>query len=274
VGAVRERSWRNDWVLDLDIKGFFDNISHELMPEAAAKHTEEKWVRLFIERWLKAPIETREGAQSFPVKGTPQGGVISPLLANLFLHYAFDKWMEWNFPEIQFARYADDVVCHCKSEAQAEMLKQVLIDRMTEVGLELHAKKTKIVYCQDENRKQSYPCIGFDFLGYTFRARRSKSRYGGYFANFSPAISKKAEKDIRQEIRWRDLHLRRDKSFEELAEMYNAKIQGWINYYGRYSKSELRRTLRILDGRLTRWAMRKYKRLKVRGGGLHSDYPG
>jgi RNA-directed DNA polymerase len=264
VGTVRERCWRNDWVLDLDIKGFFDNISHELMLKAVAKHTDEKWVLLYIERWLKAPIETREGTQTFPVKGTPQGGVISPLLANLFLHYAFDKWMERNFPEIPFARYADDAVCHCKSEAQAEMLKRVLIDRMMEVGLELHPEKTKIVYCQDENRKQLYPSIGFDFLGYTFRARRSKNRYGSYFANFSPAISKKAEKALRQEIRRWDLHFRSDKSLEELAEMYNAKIQGWINYYGRYCKSELRRTLRILDGRLTRWAMRKYKRLKGR----------
>ena len=264
VGVVRKRCWQNDWVLDLDIKGFFDNISHELMLKAVEKHTEDKWVLLYLERWLKAPIEQREGTQTFPDKGTPQGGVVSPLLANLFLHYAFDKWMESNFPGIPFVRYADDAVCNCKSEAQAEMLKQALIDRMTKVGLELHPEKTKIVYCQDDNRAHDYPCTGFDFLGFTFRARRSRNRHGKCFVNFSPAISKKAEQAIRQEIRGWKLHLRSDTSLETLAKMYNATIRGWINYYGRYSKSELRRTLRILDTRLTRWAMRKYKRLKGR----------
>lgn len=262
VGAVRKRCWRNDWVLDLDIKGFFDNISHELMLKAVAKHTEEKWVILYIERWLKAPIETREGTQALPDKGTPQGGVISPLLANLFLHYAFDKWMERNFPGIPFARYADDAVCHCKSEAQAEMLKRALIDRMMEVGLELHPEKTKIVYCKDDDRKQTYPRTSFDFLGYQFRARRSKNRFGKFFINFSPAISNKAGKAIRQEMRRWKLHLRSDKSLEDLAWMFNSKVQGWINYYGRYYKSAMYPTLRSLDRRLAQWATRKYKRLR------------
>lgn len=262
VGAVRKRCWRNDWVLDLDIKGFFDNISHELMLKAVAKHTEERWLVLYIERWLKAPIETREGVQTLPDKGTPQGGVISPLLANLFLHYAFDKWMEREFPGIQFARYADDAVCHCKSEAQAEVLKRALIDRMTEVGLELHPEKTKIVYCKDDDRKQTHPRTSFDFLGYQFRARRSKNRYGKHFINFSPAISNKAGKAIRQEMRRWKLHLRSDKSLEDLAWMFNSKIQGWINYYGRYYKSAMYPTLRSLDRRLAQWATRKYKRLR------------
>jgi len=262
VGAVRKRCWRNDWVLDLDIKGFFDNISHELMLKAVAKHTDEKWVKLYIERWLKAPIETRAGTQTLPGKGTPQGGVISPLLANLFLHYAFDKWMERKFPEIPFARYADDAVCHCKSEAQAEMLKRALIDRMREVGLELHPEKTKIVYCKDDDRKQTYPRTSFDFLGYQFRARRSKNRYGKHFINFTPAISTKAGKSIRQEMRRWKLQLRSDKSLEDLAWMFNSKIQGWINYYGRYYKSALYPTLRCLDRRLAQWATRKYKRLR------------
>ena len=262
VGAVRKRCWRNDWVLDLDIKGFFDNISHELMLKAVAKHTEEKWVKLYIERWLKAPIETREGTRTLPEKGTPQGGVISPLLANLFLHYAFDKWMERNFPGIPFARYADDAVCHCKSQAQAETLKRALIERMREVGLELHPEKTKIVYCKDDDRKQTYPRTRFDFLGYQFRARRSKNRYGKHFINFTPAISNKAGKAIRQEMRRWKLHLRSDKSLEELAWMFNTKIQGWINYYGRYYKSAMYPTLRSLDRRLVQWATRKYKRLR------------
>lgn len=262
VGVVRKRCWRNDWVLDLDIKGFFDNISHELMMKAVEKHTEEKWVLLYIARWLKAPIEIRGGAQSLPDKGTPQGGVISPLLANLFLHYAFDKWMEREFPGIPFARYADDAICHCKSEAQAEMLKRALTERMQEVELELHPEKTKIVYCKDEDRMQTYPCTSFDFLGYTFRARRSKNRYGKYFINFSPAVSNKAGKAIRQEIRRWKLHLRSDKSLEDLAWMFNSKIQGWINYYGRYYKSAMYPTLRCLDCRLAQWATRKYKRLR------------
>jgi len=264
VGEVRKRCWRNDWVLDLDIKGFFDNISHELMLKAVERYTKEKWVILYIERWLTAPVEEKGKEPVYPEKGTPQGGVISPLLANLFLHYAFDKWMEREFPHIPFARYADDAVCHCKSEAQAEMLKRTLTERMTKVGLELHPEKTKLVYCKDDKRKQSYSSTEFDFLGYTYRARRSKNRYGKFFVNFSPAISKKAEQAIRQEIRRWELHLRSDMSLEELAWKYNAKIRGWINYYGRYCKSAMRRTLRVLDGRLTRWAMRKYKRLKGR----------
>lgn len=170
--------------------------------------------------------------------------------------------MEREFPEIPFSRYADDAVCHCKSEVQAKTLKQKLAERMAEAGLELHPEKTKIVYCQDDNRKRTYPCTDFDFPGYTFRVRRSKNRYGRYFANFSPAISAKAGKAIRQEIRRWNLHLCSDKSLENLAWGYNAKIQGWINYYGRYCKPEMRSTLRVLDSRLTRWAMRKYKRLK------------
>jgi len=262
VGVVRKRCWKNDWILDIDIKGFFDNISHDLMMKAVEKHTTEKWVSLYIERWLTAPIEKRDGTQEIPSKGTPQGGVASPLLSNLFLHYAFDQWMEREFPEITFARYADDAVCHCKSEAQAELLQRALIARMTEVGLELHPEKTKIVYCKDIDRKQSYPRTQFDFLGYTFRARRSKNRWGKYFINFSPAISNKAGKAIRQEIRRWKLHLRSDKSLEDLAWMFNSKIQGWINYYGRYYKSAMSPTLRILDRRLAQWATRKYKRLK------------
>jgi group II intron reverse transcriptase/maturase len=262
VGMARKRCWKNDWVLDLDIKGFFDNIDHELMMRAVRAHTEEKWVLLYIERWLKAPIEMQDGTQKLPQKGTPQGGVASPLLANLFLHYAFDKWMDREHPDIPFERYADDGVCHCKSEAQAETLRSELIDRLKEVGLELHPEKTKIVYCKDDDRRGDYPCISFDFLGYTFRPRRSKNRWGKYFINFSPAISNKAAKAIRQRVRsWR-CHLRSDKALEELSRMFNPIIQGWINYYGCYYKSALYPILRCLDRRLARWATRKYKRLR------------
>ena len=262
VGMARKRCWKNDWVLDLDIKGFFDNIDHELMMRAVRTHTEENWVLLYIERWLKAPIEHQDGTRILPQKGTPQGGVASPLLANLFLHYAFDKWMEREHPDIPFERYADDAVCHCKSEAQAETLKHELSERLKEVGLELHPEKTKIVYCKDDDRREDYPSISFDFLGYTFRPRRSKNRWGKYFINFSPAISNKAAKAIRQRARsWR-WHLRSDKTLEDLSRMFNSIIQGWINYYGRYYKSALYPTLRSLDRRLVRWATRKYKRLR------------
>jgi len=189
-------------------------------------------------------------------------GVASPLLANLFLHYAFDKWMDRAHPDIPFERYADDAVCHCKSEAQAQALKQELSERMNEVGLELHPEKTKLVYCKDDDRCEDYPTIAFDFLGYTFRPRRSKNRWGKYFINFTPAISTTAAKATRQQARsWR-WHLRSDKTLEDLSRMFNTNIQGWINYYGRYYQSALYPTLRSLDRRLVRWATRKYKRLR------------
>lgn len=262
VGVARKRCWRNDWVLDIDIKGFYDNINHELMMRAVRVHTKEKWVILYIERWLKAPIEMGDGTQHLPNKGTPQGGVASPLLANLFLHYAFDKWMEREYPDILFERYADDALCHCKSKAQAEKLKQDLDARMKEVGLELHSEKTKIVYCKDDDRREAYPCTSFDFLGYAFRPRKSKNRWGKYFINFTPAISNKAAKAIRQASRKWDWSLRSDKQLEDLARMFNPIIRGWINYYGHYYKSALYPTLKCLERRLVLWATRKYKRLR------------
>jgi len=262
VGKARKNCWKRDWVLDLDIKGFFDNIDHELMMRAVRAHTKEKWVLLYIDRWLKAPVKMVDDTLEFPKKGTPQGGVVSPLLANLFLHYAFDKWISREYPDIPFERYADDAVCHCKSQAQAEQLKHELEVRMKEVGLELHPEKTKIVYCKDDLRRKDYPRVNFDFLGYTFRSRRSKNRWGKYFINFSPAISNKAAKAIRQKSRGWNWSLRSDKELEDLARMYNSTIQGWINYYGRYYKSALYPTLKCLERRLILWATRKYKSLR------------
>ncbi len=262
VGMARKRCWKYDWVLDLDIKGFFDNIDHELMMRAVRTHTEEDWVLLYIERWLKAPIEMPDGTQVLPQKGTPQGGVASPILANLFLHYAFDKWMEREYPAIPFERYADDGVCHCKSKAQAEQLKLALSARMKEVGLELHPEKTKVVYCRDDDRREVYPRICFDFLGYTFRPRRSKNRWGKHFINFTPAISNKAAKALRRTSRSWNWPVRSDKQLEDLARMFNPVIQGWINYYSRFYKSALYPTLKCLERRLIMWATRKYKRLR------------
>ena len=259
---ARTRCWRNDWVLDLDIKGFFDNINHELMMKAVEKHTQDKWVLLYIKRWLEAPVAMPDGTLVTSQKGTPQGGVISPLLANLFLHYAFDKWMERNFPNISFERYADDSVCHCKSEAQAKMLKNALEQRMEEVGLELHPEKTKIVYCKDADRTQTYSNIQFDFLGFTFRPRKSKNKYGKYFINFTPAMSNKAIKRITSVMREWKVQNRSDKSLEDLAYMFHRQIQGWINYYSHFYKSALHPLFQHLDERLSWWATRKFKKLR------------
>jgi len=262
IGQARTRCWRNDWVLDLDIKGFFDNINHELMMRAVAIHTTDKWILLYIERWLKASVQMPDGTLVISDKGTPQGGVISPLLANLFLHYAFDKWMERKFPNIPFERYADDSVCHCKTEAQAKMLKTALEERMKEVQLELHPEKTKIVYCKDADRTGTYENIQFDFLGYTFRPRKSKNRFGKHFINFTPAISNKAIKKIKSVMREWGWQNKTDKTLEDLANMFNRQVQGWINYYSHFYKSALIPLFQHLNQRLTRWAMRKFKNLK------------
>ena len=262
VGTARKRCWRSDWVFDLDIKGFFDNMDHKIIMELLKKHTDCKWILLYVERWLKAAAQLKDGSLRKREKGTPQGGVISPLLANLHLHYAFDEWMREKHPMIPFERYADDAIVHCKSEKQARYIEMKLKMRLAEFGLELHPRKTKIVYCKDEDRKGHYPNEKFDFLGYEFRRRRSKNRWGKHFINFSPAVSKNATKKMYQTLRDWHLHLRSDKSLEDIARMFNPVLQGWINYYGKYYKSALYPVLRHLDRILVKWAMRKYKRLR------------
>lgn len=262
VGVARQRCWRYGWVLDLDIKGFFDSIDHELLMRAVRKHTDCTWVLLYIERWLKAPAQSEDGSLIHRDKGTPQGGVISPLLANLFLHYAFDTWMQRQYPQIPFERYADDGICHCRSKAEAEGLRIAIERRFAECGLELNLQKTRIVYCKDGDRRGDYPEQKFDFLGYTFRPRRAKSRQGRYFVGFNPAISNKATKSICDAMRQWKLHRRSDKSLDELAQMINPVLRGWINYYGHFRKSALYRTFQHLNNILARWASRKYKRLR------------
>jgi group II intron reverse transcriptase/maturase len=264
VGVARKRCWKYHWVLDLDIRSFFDTIDHKLLLRAVRKHTQCKWVLLYIERWLKASVQMPDGELEDQRKGTPQGGVISPLLANLFLHYALDKWMEKHFPELPFERYADDVICHCVSEKQAKYLLDTIRRRLAECRLELNTHKTRIVYCKDNFRNGNYTNESFDFLGFTFRPRLSKSRKGKYFVNFSPAVSNKATKTMRQEIRSWSLHRRTDKCLEDFARMFNPIIRGWINYYGSYYKSALYQTFWHLDRILSRWASRKYKRLRGR----------
>lgn len=262
VGKARERCWRYNYVLDLDIQGFFDNLDHELLMRAVRKHTECKWLLLYIERWLKAPIETEDGQLQERTRGSPQGGVCSPLLANLFLHYALDEWLKRKYPQNPFARYADDIVVHCNTEVEAKGLRQAIEARLSDCGLKLHPEKTKIVYCKDSKRRGKYPNQQFDFLGYTFRPRLAKNYKGEYFVNFSPAISKKASNSIKQAMREWNLHLQQHKTIEEIAKWINPKLNGWINYYARYHKSAMYPVLSHLNMKLSKWARRKYKKLK------------
>ena len=253
IDRTRKRCWDFDWVIDLDIKGFFDNLDHELMMKAVAFHTDCKWLLLYIKRWLKAPIERADGQQQERTKGTPQGGVASPLLANLFLHYAFDKWMDRKYPKNPFARYADDIIVHCKTRKEAERLKDAIEKRLRECKLELHPEKTHIVYCKDDDRNGNYPNMKFDFLSYTFRARGAKRKTGEMFIGFLPAISDKAKRTIRQKMRNWKLHLRSGSCLEDIAKEINPILRGWINYYGKFYKSELNRLFTTLNSRLGRW---------------------
>lgn len=281
LSVARSRCWRSDWVLDLDIKGFFDNIDHELLMRAVRRHTDCKWVLLYIERWLKAPVSMPDGVLLKREKGTPQGAVISPLLANIFLHYAFDRWMQENYPGIRFERYADDVICHCTSERQVRELKQALEARFAACKLELHPQKTKIAYCKDAKRRGDYPEWRFDFLGYTFRPRRAMTRTGKLFVNFAPAVSDQAGKAMRQTMRRWKLHHRSDLELGDIAQWVQPVLRGWVQYYGRFYRSALGAALRTLDHFIVRWAQRKYKRLSGRTmrawdwlNGLRARQPG
>jgi RNA-directed DNA polymerase len=260
VCVARTRCWRNDWVLDLDIKGFFDNLDWALTMRAVGKYTDSPWVLLYIERWLKAPAQLEDGTRVERSKGTPQGGVVSPLLANIFLHLAFDTWMKNEHPDVPFERYADDVVVHCKTEEQAQAVQKSIEERLARCKLAVNQEKTNIAYCKDDNRRGGFPNEKFDFLGYTFRPRRSANRYGKYFVNFSPAVSNKAATAMRREMRrWR-LNLWSGDSLDDLARMRNPIIRGWINYYGRHYRSALHPVFKPLNRALVKWAMRKYKR--------------
>ena len=261
---TRKRCWQRDWVLDMDIKSYFDTINHALLMKAVRRHTGQKWVLLYIERWLKVPVVHPDGTEEPRAVGTPQGGVISPLLANLFLHYAFDEWMRRNCPSIPFERYADDIVCHCTTERQAQYLWKVLRARLEACKLTLHPDKTRIVYCKDKLRRGAYPNISFDFLGYTFRPRKTRSRDGRIFLGFNPALSRRAAKAIQQTIRsWR-LTRHSTQPLARIAGMINATVRGWIAYYGAFHKSALRRPMECIDRHLIRWVMRKYKRFRGR----------
>jgi RNA-directed DNA polymerase len=260
---ARQQCWRHDWVLDLDIKGFFDNLDWTLLMKAVRKHTNCRWVVLYIERWLKAEVVMPDGSVVQRDKGTPQGGVISPLLANLFLHYAFDRWMAVQHPQVPFERYADDVICHCDSQAQALSLWAELEQRMGQCGLQLHPEKTKVVYCADANRRDAHPVKKFDFLGYTFKPRVARNGRGKLFTSFSPGVSDKAATAMRSEIRdWRLQRRSRDSLGELLAD-FRPVLVGWVRYYGLFNPSCLRRALSTVDDHLVQWVRGKYKTLKL-----------
>lgn len=265
VGIARKRCWGEDWVIDLDIKAFFDSIPHDLVERALAHHTDSPWVRLYIARWLRAPMQRADGTREERTKGTPQGGVISPLLANLFLHYAFDLWMQRSYPGVQFERYADDAIVHCRSERQAVEVLDAIRGRFEQCGLELHPVKTRIVYCKDDDRPGEHEHITFDFLGYTFGPRRAKNRWGKYFVNFLPAISNAAAKAIYATIRqWRMASTRNNQRLEDLARLANPSVRGWMNYYGRFYRSKCVQVLQQLNKALAAWVRRKYKRFRRR----------
>ena len=262
VGMCRERCWRRNWVIDLDIRAFFDSVPHELVLKAVRRHTDERWILLYMERWLKAPLQQEDGTLVQRDRGTPQGSSISPLVANLFLHYAFDVWMAKRFPDVPFERYCDDAVVHCKTEKQAQFVRDAIAERLADCGLELHPDKTRIVYCKDADRQAIYANERFEFLGYTFRPRLSRGKAGKFFVNFLPAVSDDARKAMSRELRsWR-IDERSDKTLDDLALMFNKVVQGWINYYGRFYKSMLYPLLRRINEYLVRWARRKYKRLQ------------
>jgi RNA-directed DNA polymerase len=261
VALVRRRCWQYDWVVEFDIKGLFDNIDHTLLLRAVRKHCKIPWVLLYIERWLKAPMETEAGDRVARERGTPQGGVVSPLLANLFLHYVLDAWMRREMRSIRFCRYADDGVIHCRSEAQAQYVVRKLGKRLNECELELHPEKTRIVYCRDINRQGKYPTIQFTFLGYTFRPRKAVDKYGRVYVNFSPGVSREALTDMRQTVRGWHLQLMCDKELGDLSNMFGPVLRGWSNYYGRFYPTALKPLWRLVNDYLVRWMQRKYKRL-------------
>jgi group II intron reverse transcriptase/maturase len=258
LAVARQRCWRHDWVLDLDIRSSFDEIDRGLLMRAVRCHTDCAWVLLYIERWLQAPVCMPDGTLVNREKGTPQGSVVSSILANLFLHYAFDTWMRKEFPACPFERYADDAIIHCSSETQTRQLLDMLRQRFAECRLELHPQKTRIVYCKDANRQCNYPELQFDFLGYTFRPRGAMNRSGKMFVSFIPAVSAKATKAMQSVLRQWKLSHRGDLDLEDLVQWLQPVVQGWVNYYGRFCPSHLYRALRMVDELLVRWALRKY----------------
>jgi RNA-directed DNA polymerase len=263
VETCKQRCWRYPWVVDLDIQGFFDNVPHGPIVAAVAKHTDLPWVLLYVKRWLVAPMQQADGTLLGRDRGTPQGSAISPLLSNLFMHYAFDAWLDRTYPMIRFERYCDDIVVHCSSKSQARFARDVIESRLSQFGLALHPEKTRIVYCKQDGRDQTFPVTQFTFLGFTFRPRPARLRDGRLKLGFLPAVSKDAMKSMARVIRrWR-LGRWTALSFQEIAAMVNPVVAGWIAYYGHFYKSRLIRFLeQQINPFLVKWARRKYKRFR------------
>jgi group II intron reverse transcriptase/maturase len=262
VEQVRRNVWHYPWVIDMDISSFFDRMSHELLLKAIERHVQEKWVKMYITRWIEAPIEDRRGNKRFREgEGTPQGGVISPLLANLFLHYAFDKWLELSYPNLCFVRYADDIIVHCNSQVEAEEVLTAIKNRLGECKLELNEKKTRIVYCKKNRRKDKFKTVQFDFLGFSFQPRPTSTGDGEMFLSYDCAISRKSENKIAEVFRKLKFHHWTSYDISRIAQVLNPKIRGWINYYGKFRMHKLARIFRIFNGRLIRWAVNRYGRL-------------
>jgi RNA-directed DNA polymerase len=262
--VCRRRCWKFDWAIDLDVQKFFDEVPWELVVKAVRAVTDCPWVLLYVERWLAAPLQRPDGTLVERERGTPQGSAVSPVLANLFMHYAFDVWMAREFPSCPFERYADDLVVHCVSRQQAQEVLAAIAARMGELGLRVHPEKTRIVYCKDAKRRGEHEHTSFTFLGYTFRARKARGKNGRYFTGFMPAVSAEALKAKSDRLRGMRIHRRTDLSLDELARWLNPIVAGWMRYYGRFYRSALHPLLQRVSTYLRRWAGKKYKRLRTR----------
>lgn len=263
VEAVRDNVRKYAWVIDMDLSKFFDKMSHALLMKALERHVEEKWVKMYIQRWLTAPIEDESGnKRTKQGYGTPQGGVISPLLANLFLHYALDKWIALNYAGLRFVRYADDVIIHCQNEQQAKEVLANVRERLAQCELSLNEKKTQLVYCQNYRREKRDYRVKFDFLGFSFQPRATKSQRGGLFLGYDCAISNESEKRIVEEFRTLKFHRWSNVAIEYIASKVNPKIRGWVNYYGKFRRYELSRVFRRFHFRLVKWVLNRYKSFK------------
>lgn len=262
IAVTRKRCWRYDWVVEFDIKAAFDQIDHELLMKAVRCHIREDWLLLYIERWLVAPFETSAGVCAPRTRGVPQGGVVSPILMNLFMHYAFDSWMQRTCPRSPFARYADDAVVHCRTRKHAEEMIRAIAARLEECGLTMHPEKSKIVYCKDGNRTGAYPDVQFTFLGFTFRPRDALNKHDRRrFTGFLPAVSNDALKRMRAVVRGWRLHRQTSATLDDLARQCNTTIQGWWNYYGAFYRTAMHKLFCYIDRRLEQWTRRKHKTL-------------
>ncbi len=263
VGVTRQRCWKYDWVVEFDIKGLFDNIDHDLLMKSVKKHTDNKWVILYIERWLKTPMQLPDGSLQEKACGVMQGGVVSPILSNLFMHYVFDIWMTRQYPNLPWCRYADDGLVHCNTEQEAKQMFAALNGRFRECLLEIHPEKSNIVYCKDDNRRSDYSNTKFTFLGYDFRRRSAKNtKNNKVFLSFTPAVSNEARKSMQAKTRKLIKNMGTYKSLNDIAREANPILQGWINYYGRYYKTALYPVFRHFNMSLIRWTMRKFKRFR------------